>query len=188
LVQYFYSTNVVLNEEKHPYDYFNYRDTDHRLVVKMPYQDVNSVPYFSLDNVIRGLGFKVVWLLRDGRDVICSKSNGDYHCSPQRWIDANMEFLQNWDNRRIIIVRYEQLVTRTESVMDMLKDFLVSDYQKDFHDFYKAMTDTPMNAGITPRPIDSNSVGNYKNHPERLKEVHDNTEFLKLLQIFGYAD
>lgn len=184
LMRYFYSTEVILEDEKHPYDYQGL--TDKVLVIKKPYQDVNNIQHFSIYELLK-YGWKIVWMLRDGRDVISSKANGEYHCDFMRWIDSNTDYLNYWNNRAIHLVRYESLVKNPDAIMDGISDFIHQEFQADFHNFYNLMSsDKPMNSDIAPRPLDINSIGNHKNHPERVMQAMDHTDFVKLLKIFGY--
>lgn len=188
LMKYFYSTKVILDDEKHPYDYATYNDKDHVLVIKKPYQEFNSMQYFSINTLMNKMGWKIIWMLRDGRDVITSLVDERFHVEPNRWIEANEELLINWTNCRLHVVRYKQLVSDTRSVMNSISDFIHQSYQEGFEDFYKGMKDSKMNYGIEPRPISLSSVGNHKKYPERVEKAMHRVNFAKLLKIFGYVD
>lgn len=182
LMRYFYSTNVIIQDEAHPLDYENYNHKDHILVIKKPFLEANHIGYFSLEELITK-GWRVLWMLRDGRDVVSSMVDGQYHVEPERWIFSNRMFLKNCMSKQVLTVRYEQLVSDSEKQMNRIKDFIGQDYQDYSNWFTKVNTDDPMNYGVTPRPISEASVGNYKNHDRPYS-----TDFKKLLNLFGYEN
>lgn len=186
LMKYFYSAKVILDDEKHPYDYYSHNDKDHVLIIKKPYQEINSIEHFSIHTLMNKQGWKVIWMLRDGRDVITSKVDGSFHVKQRRWVEANEDMLKNWNDCRLKVIRYEDLVNHTDKTMGVVSDFIHQSYQEDFKEFYKGMDDSKMNYGITPRPIDVNSVGNYKNYPEVIENAMNHISFVKLLNLFGY--
>lgn len=178
MMRYFYSTKVAFEDEAHPMEYMNYNHSDHILVIKKPYLESSSLGYFTLQSLLYH-GWKVIWLLRDGRDVITSIN---HPVSQTRWVEANTEYMRHYQSKEILLIRYEQLVSSPYAEMDRIKDFIGQPYQDDFLDFHKLMTDTPMNKGIIPAPINQDTIGRFKNFPHQ--EYNDN--FAQLLNIFGY--
>lgn len=185
LMRYFYSTEVIIYDESHPFDYEKHNHKDHILVIKKPFVEVSNIQYFSLKDLI-SKGWLIIWMLRDGRDVISSIVSDKYHVDAERWAFANRSILPYCLHDQVLIVRYENLVTDSISAMEEVKKFIGQDYQKDYENWFNEVNDkAPMNKGIIPRPINTQSIGNYKKHPERFS---DSVDFKKLLNIFGYAN
>lgn len=182
LMQYFYSCKVHIEDERHPLDFVNYNSKDHVLVIKKPYLQKTNIEYFDLRELLNS-GWRIIWMIRDGRDVVVSQN---HHVNPSRWISTNYEMLKLASNHGILTVRYEDLCTSPVEQMDRIAGFIHQSYQENFTEFYTMMESTPMNEGITPRPIDQNSIGAYKSQPEYIKKIN-NTQFSKLLNIFGYG-
>lgn len=183
LMRYFYSTKVVVKDEAHPFDYERYNHKDHILVIKKPFLEMSNISYFSLQELLQK-GWRVLWMLRDGRDVISSTVDGNYHVDQERWISSNREFLSMCMSEQILPIRYEDLVTDHSNQMQIISTFIGQGYQDYSNWFNMVNAEDPMNYGIAPRPITADSIGNYKNHPERISNLSD--RFTKLLTIFGY--
>jgi hypothetical protein len=183
LMRYFYSTQVVIEDEAHPFDYEDHNHKDHILVIKKPFIEIDNIQYFSLTDLINK-GWKIIWMLRDGRDVISSKLSGKYHVDHERWTFSNSKMIPYCMHDQVSIIRYENLVKDPGSVMEDVKKSIGQDYQKDYENWFNELyPDDPMNSGLAPRPISQDSIGNYKNHPERMT---DSINFKKLLNLFGY--
>jgi hypothetical protein len=183
LTQYFYNCKVLIENEQHPFDYLEYNSKDHILVIKKPMLEKHNLQYFNLRQLL-DMGWFIIWMIRDGRDVIVSKHGNDLnYVDSDRWVKTNYEMLKVCDDHGIITVRYEDLCNNPDNEMKRISNFINQDYQKDFVNFYEQMADTPMNAGINPRPIDTDSIGSHLKHPQ---EYYD-FKFLKLLNIFGYG-
>jgi len=186
LVRYFYSTNVIIDDEQHPNDYETHNDKDHILVIKKPYLTADNIGYFSLTSIL-SKGWKVIWMLRDGKSVISSKNQfGKFHADHQRWVYSNTKLLENINNPNLVVVRYEQLCLNPQLIMDDLKSFLGVDYQKDFENFYTNVeSDSRMNLGsVTNKPITTESINKYNS--QRITQALKNKQFSKLLTLFGY--
>lgn len=187
LMQYFYNCKVLIEDEIHPIDAIEIPHKDIILTIKQPFLERSNINYFGLQEVINA-GFKVIWMLRDGRDVICSRnSSGNFHASYRRWVDANIELLSLSLNPNLCLVRYESLVTNPSVEMDKISAFISQDYQKDYENFWLGMKASRMTDGIIPRPIESFSIGNYKNYPEVVDNALEDSIFRKLLYLFNYA-
>lgn len=185
LMRYFYNTKVITEDEAHPFDYERYNHKDHILVIKKPFLERDNIQYFTLQELILK-GWRVLWMIRDGRDVISSKVDGNYHVEQDRWTFANKIFLKNCMSEQILPIRYESLVTDDHEQMQRIKNFIGQSYQ-DYSDWFNQVNpEDPMNYGITPRPITADSIGNYKNYPERISNL--STDFKKLLTILGYEE
>jgi len=178
MMRYFYSTKVQFEDEMHPLEMINYNHSDHVMVIKKPYLEKSNVEHFSLSELLSG-GWKVIWLLRDGRDVITSKNHS---VSQSRWIKSNIEYLNHHQNEQVLLIRYENLVRHPQKEMDRIKGFIHKEYQDDFLNFHTLMDDSPMNSGIEPKPLSPDAIGRYKDLPA----IKLNKDFTHLLNLFGY--
>lgn len=181
LMRYFYSCKVIIADEQHPADFIDYNSKDHVLVIKKPYLTHDNIGYFNLERLLDS-GWRVIWMIRDGRDVIVSQN---HHVSPERWIFTNFEMLKSIGHESILLVRYENICLNPRKEMDRIKAFVGQDYQEGFEEFYTSMQESPMNAGIVARPIDTSSIGSHQNEPEYIQNAL-NKDFNKLLTLFGY--
>lgn len=188
LMRYFYSTNVIVDDEAHPFDYESYNHKDHVLVIKKPFLQRNHIGYFSIEYLIKN-GWLIIWMLRDGRDVICSRLIDQFHVEPDRWIESNSKILNYYARKQILIVRYEDLVEDTECEMLRTGTFINQEFSNNYTEWWLNVNkETPMNTGMTPRPTSTESIGNFKNYPERVELAMANTYFRKLISIFGYKN
>lgn len=82
---------------------------------------------------------KIVAMIRDSKDVVSSlkKRSGNFEHSVQRWISDNTALLELKNENRVKLVRYEDLVTRQESVVHDILKFLELPYTDEVFDFYK---------------------------------------------------
>jgi len=80
-------------------------------------------------------------MLRDGRDVVCSlKPRLGYAAFEDRlnrWIYDNMAGLPYWRHLQVKIVKYEDLVTRTEATLRDICQFLGEEYTAQMLDYHK---------------------------------------------------
>jgi hypothetical protein len=180
LMRYFYNTDVVFRDEKHPHSYRYYNPPDRILVIKKPIVERNHIGYFSLSELLVN-GWHIIFMMRDGLDVITSVHDGEKnYVSPSRWVTANEELIKVMDDELVLPVRYESLVSNPDKEMDRIAKFIGQDYQPDYKEFYTQIdTNDPMNVGVVPRPIDTLSVGKKADMPE-------DKMFQKLTTILGY--
>jgi hypothetical protein len=182
LMRYFYNTDVMIYDEEHPFRFTEYTYDPH-LVIKKPAHQSSHPDYFSLQLVL-DFGWKVIWMIRDGRDVI-SSMNG--YVPFGRWIDTNMEMLSCVDHPNLIIVSYEQMVGETESTMNYLSESLGLEYDKDYQNYYSQVDpESKMNKGSVEQiPIHTDRIGVYDS--DIVGEALRDKEFIKLQKLFGYG-
>lgn len=74
---------------------------------------------------------RVIVMMRDGRDVACSlrDRSGDFAAGVRRWLDDNAAAAPFVGNRRVLFVRYEELVTDRERQLRRVCDFLDEPYE-----------------------------------------------------------
>jgi hypothetical protein len=74
---------------------------------------------------------QILLMLRDGRDVYCSfkKRYGSPYRGLGRWVDENRAGLRYHDHRQVHVVRYEDLVKRTQPTLTGVFEFLGLPYE-----------------------------------------------------------
>jgi hypothetical protein len=84
---------------------------------------------------------RVVLLLRDGRDVVCSlkfrQGYGELEDRLDRWIYDNLAGRPYWQHPQVKLIKYEDLVSQTEATLRSLCDFLGEDYDPIMLDYHK---------------------------------------------------
>lgn len=84
---------------------------------------------------------QIILMLRDGRDVVCSlKPRIGYAAFEDRldrWIYDNQAGLPWWHHPQVKVVKYEDLVTSTETILRNLCQFLGEDYTPQLLDYHK---------------------------------------------------
>jgi protein-tyrosine sulfotransferase len=144
---------------------------------------------------------KFLFLIRDGRDVAASfKAGGleafDDWATPlhaaKHW-NESIEKLK-WLKRKtanVLLVKYEDLVSKPEITMVLVFNHLGESYPEDIFDFHKKVPKSdfynPEHHQKLQQPIDSKSIGQWK---ERLTktEIEQITSVLaKNLSKFGYV-
>jgi hypothetical protein len=181
-MRYFYNTEVKIDDEHHPFEFPDY-SYDKHLVIKKPAHRSSHPDYFNLQLVLN-FGWKVIWMIRDGRDVI-SSMNG--YVPFGRWVDTNMEMVKCVDHDNLIIVEYERLVGDTESTMQYISDMLQNDYDKEYPYFFNQVDpESKMNIGsVEQKPIHTDRIGVYDS--DIVGEALRDKEFIKLQKLFGYG-
>ena len=152
---------------------------------------------------------KIIYIVRDGRDVACSyreinRLKLDNIYAPKlpykiekiaiEWVRNNMvilESLESLEEESNLCVRYEDLVEKTEDVLEIICTFLGVRYNDYMLDFYKNdKGNEPVDFlkwknNIT-NPIAKYSVGRYKKELTN-KEINIfNKTSKKILSEFGY--
>ncbi len=118
-----------------------------------------------------GTNLRVLHVVRDGRDVVCSvHPNAPDRCwvAPQRWVDEVKAGLAVEGHPQVMMVRYEDLVLRyCDTVQDILAFLSLESVPQ--------MNDYPVNASVLSdngwfepaRAINSNSVGRWRESLQR---------------------
>jgi hypothetical protein len=85
-------------------------------------------------------GAKVIFVLRDGRDVAVSlrKRHGDFLAGVQRWLDDNSVGMAYVQDPRVLLVRYESLVGDIHGQMVRILDFLGEPHDEAVLRFHEA--------------------------------------------------
>ena len=135
----------------------------------------------------------VIYMLRDPRDVIVSKHPWDkdrYWSSLKFWKLFTPFGKALKDHPRFITVRYEDLVSDPDRVNDLIRKKMPFLNQKEsFSNFHlKAQpTDFASNALGGLRPVSEGSIGNWRNHKERVAgQIHKHGPITADLIEYGY--
>lgn len=172
-------------------------------VVKYNLLMVSKCPNDTKDAVYlhdKGCGF--IFCVRDPRDVICSKiSNGKFKLDGNKGIirregkELQNEGLierHNWLKKAMqfphYLCKYEELIKNTEKIQQEIGNYFRLDYTGRFKDFYKA--DIPNKFKIRMhgvRPVDTNSIGQWKCNKERIsKKFKECPRLFDLVVELGY--
>jgi hypothetical protein len=197
LMTYFDDCFVFSKEERHPlerpgrvvvpntYKYF---------VIKQPigYSDIFT-PEYTCRLLTEQYGYKIIFMVRHPLDVLVSRHKFNpsiYWVEPERIITGSQCYVDNLDNTNVIFVRYENLVEDPRAELSRVSDFIGCPFNDTFNNFYnlpqaKLKKNQSLNS---PRPIDKNSINNWKKeeHIERVKEVLT-PELENYIKILGYG-
>lgn len=136
------------------------------------------------NNVIHSLflercfrGFKIINLIRDGRDVACSsntawsvdiKKSLDMWAKQLRW---TMKVQESLAQNQYINIRYEDLVLDTGNTLRKITDFLEIDFDDD----------------LLSLSISSNSIGRYMEEFDRELKNYSKKRYGSLFKYWGYS-
>ncbi len=144
-------------------------------------------------------GVKFLHLLRDGRDVVASKvvKNGDesLYSAVHRWktcVKRSRQIQNKVGPQQFFEVRYEDLVTAPEHILNQVCDYIGIDYDQRMLDYWKLPSTVEhkyktYHQNLT-KPVFSSSIGSWK---ERLSSqqlafimetIHQELEFLGYLE------
>lgn len=202
LSQFFSDVQAMLDDEYVPTRikmkdsrYFVKRQKRKKLIIKYPMHDSGSRYHIPLKKVL-DYGFYVVAIIRDGRDVLVSKHPPElvnFHVEPKRWVETNLELIEFKKNKKMMTVRYEDIISNTEAEMNKIGKFIRSDFLGNYNDFYKNISSGMKDAMGTKgaRPISSDSIANWRllENRDRLKSIVSSKYINKicdLLIYFGY--
>jgi len=138
--------------------------------------------------------WKIIYVARDGRDVCVSKHNLNkdiYWARPWQWIYSHDNAKSYYDNPNLFFVKYEDLTTNHQHIVKKIAKFL-NDVYSNYNKAYSSFENNSQvrNAVRNLRPIDQNSVGNWRNqeHKNRIKEILKSyhSDFCRVLQELGY--
>jgi hypothetical protein len=114
---------------------------------------------------------KVLWMLRDPRDVLSSMhpdQPGKFYVTPADWIQGLQLYNQFKDEPQVLTVRYEELVTNPDAIQARIAQSFNLVPSRSFveaHKFFPRFFEN-VRAMHSIRPIDANSVQKWKNNPQ----------------------
>jgi hypothetical protein len=110
-------------------------------------------------------------VIRDGRDVLLSlnQRRGTHaYVGIFRWLAATRAGVSLWGNRRVMQVKYEDLVMRTEHTLETICAFIGEDYDKSMLDYWKMKLPEDIESPDNPtqdygkQPVFTDSIGKWK--------------------------
>ncbi len=152
-----------------------------------------NVHYFDKILTHFGKTARLIHVVRDGRDVVCSIHPDDptrYWVSPKRWVEdveAGLEFEQH---SQVLTIRYEDLVTCFQETMRRVCKFLDLDVTHHLQEYPVHATVTTSNAWYGQACVQTpSSIGKWRETAhlrQRSDELIANTDAVKLLHHFHY--
>ena len=135
----------------------------------------------------------VIYMLRDPRDMIVSMhgANKERYYSNLKFWNNFMPFARKLkDHPRFLTLRYEDLVGKPDEVQARINEHLPFIDQKhkfsDYHRVSNPSSDSRLALGEV-RPVSSKSIGNWRNHKERvLGQIQQHGSISNDLIEFGY--
>lgn len=147
--------------------------------------------------IMRGVpsDLKIIWMIRDGRDVILSSHSGKKHyVNPTRWMNDNYRglLLKYKYPEQVIVLKFEDLILKHEETMLKLSLQLDSPLTKVWEEVMGEISPTGRYVGELRgvRPIDTSVVGTWKHRHEELKGLLSKAKtryyFSELLTALDY--
>jgi hypothetical protein len=136
--------------------------------------------------------FKLIHIVRDGRDVILSKHpRGEerYWVEPERWISDVTEGLHYLEHPSVLTIRYEDLVEQYEKTIGSVCSFLEIPLSEEILNWHKFATVRQNNALFSEiAKINSSSIGKWHKteNTERVSRLTEKHEAVALLKKFNY--
>jgi hypothetical protein len=147
---------------------------------------------------------RVLLILRDGRDVALSlvKRGKDFEAATKKWVDWNEQGEMWWGDKRVKVIRYENLVQDLEGTVSDCLRFLELPFSEKCLRYYEQFQQSPPDSSCRPSDSEKNNLA-YRmwqvSQPifdngrrwEREMRANDKDTFKKLggLQLvrYGYA-
>lgn len=164
------------------------KPTANRYCEKSP----SNIRHFGLINRLHYGNFKMIHIIRDGRDVILSRHPRDpeaYWVSPERWVSDVSTGLKYLHHPKVHTIRYEDLVSDFNSTIKGICDFLeikLSDQILDWHSHTTVQKNKALYSPI--QQINKDSVGKWKapEHVQRVRKLIEIPEAVALLKKMNY--
>jgi hypothetical protein len=102
---------------------------------------------------------RILLVIRDGRDVAHSIQGryGSLEKGIKRWVEDNLAGKEFWENPRVHLLKYEELVGNYESTIRKILNFLDEGYEGGMKDYHKIPRKWYSNTIAKPStPIDAN--------------------------------
>lgn len=134
-----------------------------------------------------------IYVVRDPRDVVVShhrKHPGRYYSNLRFWLEAERSARQLRGNPRFVVVRYEDLVTdpdRVQQDIERAMPFLRRRHAfSEFH-LHARISEQSALALNGVRPVDSGSIGRWRQHLERVAaQIRHHGDIADMLIQYGY--
>lgn len=165
------------------------KPTANRYCEKSP----SNIRHIGMINRLHYGNFKMIQIVRDGRDVILSRHPRNpeaYWISPDRWIKDVTIGLGYLEHPNVHTIRYEDLVSDFKGTIRGVCDFLkitLSDEILNWHDHATVQNNKALYTPI--QQINDASVGKWKNEEQkvRVRQLTDLPEAMVLLKKMKYT-
>ncbi len=148
---------------------------------------------------------KIIIMIRDGRDVVASlnKRYNDFNKSVSRWIDNNNEWLKNIHKEDFHILKYEDFISNPELELKKICNYIGEEYDENMLNYKKESIQLSFDINKIEK-IDCKNHNELRKYQvnqslydgtkrylkdltkEQLDILYSNTEFMKLMNLFGY--
>lgn len=119
---------------------------------------------------------RFIHIVRDGRATALSMSRRAYQSlrlSAQQWVDGNVQAMVQQDvmgPKRVLIIRYEDLVTKPEAILQQVSSFLSIEYVPQMLDLQQ---DIPKEDRYVHSSLQADKINAFQNElsPRRLRQL-----------------
>jgi len=145
----------------------------------------------AIDEHFKGR-FKLIHIVRDGRDVVLSIHPTDktkYWVEPSRWVHDVQKGLDFIDHPNVHTIKYEDLLLDYSTVMEGITQFLSLDFSHELQQWHEHATVRRNRAYFSEvGKIQTKSIGKWKQtkDQERVEQLYAEPGALELLQRLGY--
>ena len=151
-----------------------------------------NILFFREISACLGHRTKMINIVRDGRDVVCSvhpDAPERFWVSPERWVEDVAAGIAFEDDPQVLTLRYEDLVTAFAETMSRLCAFLKLRSNRRMLEYPAHATLKVSNAWSQPASaVHANRIGSWRTvrGNVRVAELLDNPDAVRLLHHFNY--
>ena len=166
---------------------------NHEVIVSKVPRDILKLHQLRNFYRNRRAKLKAIVLVRDPRDVLTSNHTSHarrYFQDLNEWKALHAAFRAQQDQRDVLVIKYEDLVTDVPDVQKRIEDFTGEKTSRPFDEFYlnkKIQFDASALNGL--RPVDCKSIGRWRDseHRDRIREILQQVPELPAILIeLGY--
>lgn len=135
---------------------------------------------------------KILNIVRDGRDVICSihPTRNGYWLEHTRWINDVSAALEFEKHTSVYTIKYEDLILDTQSTIEKITTFLKIPFHNNMIEFNKHTNVKKLNSfhGGHVSGIYDSSIGKWRKpeHKDHVSNALKNKRFVELLKHYNY--
>ncbi|PHR96526.1 MAG: hypothetical protein COA78_28670 [Blastopirellula sp.] len=140
-----------------------------------------------------GKSVKLLQIVRDGRDVVCSMHPDNAMqnwVQPHRWVQDVTAGLAFQAHAQVLTIRFEDLIVCFEKTVQDICDFLDIDLTHHLNEYPKYATVKTSNAWNEPAQLpSSSSIGKWRTNKKNSKVIDElmaNEDAIRLLQHYDY--
>jgi hypothetical protein len=194
----FQDSRISENRVHTPYMYRLYRELIRRKIKSTATRYCEKSPvnihHFSEIDAFHSGNFRMIQIIRDGRDVIVSKHPRNpetYWVEPERWITDVKAGLALKDHPNVLTIHYERFVENFEPTIRRICRFLEIPLSREIINWHRYATVRQNKALFSPiEELRSTSIGKWMepDNKERVKKLTRLPDGLHLLHSLGYMD